>query len=125
MHTTIAANITVFISISATIRASSQDSGIADSVILVGNERLKHSSAVAKMQAGDDTVRPEDAALQMHWQIAPRGETAGNERVQPAANVQQRFCVRHLQPIDNMSIYWMFHLAVPLMKKCGGGQARW
>jgi hypothetical protein len=117
MHTTIAANITVFISISTTIRASSQDLGFADSVILVGNERLKHSSAVARMQAGDDTVRPEDAALQMH--IAPRGETARNERVQPAANVQQRFGVRHLQPID------IFHLATPLMKEHGGGQARW
>jgi hypothetical protein len=118
IHTTIGGSITVFISISATIRASSQDSGIADSVILVGNERLKHSSAVAKMQAGDDTVRPEDAGLQTH--IAPSGETARNERVQPAANVQQRFGVRHLQRCIDM-----FHLATPLMKEHGGGQARW
>jgi hypothetical protein len=97
---------TAIISISATIRASPIRQ---ESVVLEGNERLKHSSAVVKMQAGDDTVRPEDAALQMH--IARRGETAGNERVQPAANVQQRFGVRHLQPIDTI-----FHLAVPLMK---------
>ena len=101
---------TAFISISATIRASPIRQ---ESVGLEGNERLKHSSAVVKMQAGDDTVRPEDAEFrnfQMH--IARRGKTAGNERVQPTANVQQRFGVRHLQPIDTI-----FHLAVvPLMK---------
>jgi hypothetical protein len=88
---------TAFISISATIRASPIKQ---ESVVLEGNERLKYSSAVVKMQAGDDEVRPEDAALQMH--IARRGETAGNERVQPAANVQQRFGVSHPQPIDTI-----------------------
>ena len=92
---------------------------MADWVFLMGNERLKHSSAVVKMRAVDDTVRPEDAALHMHCHIARRRETAGNERALPAANVQQRFGVRHLQRAD------ICHLAAPLMKEHGGGYARW
>ncbi len=41
----------------------------------------QHLSAVVKMQAGDDGVRPEEACYSIITDIAGRGETASNEGI--------------------------------------------
>jgi hypothetical protein len=61
--------------------------------LLPAKKRLQHSTAVVEMHAGDDAVRREEAGCSAH--MDGRSETASNERIQPAANVQQHSGMRH------------------------------
>ena len=71
----------------------------------------QHLSAVVDMHAGDDGVRPEEACCSIITHIAGRGETASNEGILAAANVQQHTGTRHLAaPLQEHGAAWLSKL---------------
>ncbi len=73
------------------------------------NKRLQHLSAVVKMQAGDNGVRPEEACCSIITEIAGRGETASNEGILAAANARQHTGMQHLAaPLQENGAGWPF-----------------